>query len=298
MASNSTGIFAQSAGGTNGVGGNVNVNLTGSIYAHGVDSDGIYAQSRGGATVVTAPIPTGPQPDLASPRDVPINGNVIVTISTNSLVSGGSGNSAGVRFMDGVNNTLNTLGEVTHDRRLRGAPQSPAPGGNDYVNNYGSVVGSVDLGAGGNAFNNEAGAYLFAGSLINLGQGNTLANAGVVSLGDLNNLQIATLNGNFLQTSNGSLQVKLAAPTTYDVLNVNGNADLDGNLSVYRFNGYLPTKGTTFTVLDGHECLRPVRLALRSVRGPVRLAPGHHLFTDERHPRGRAGQLHAVRSHG
>ncbi len=233
---NSTGIFAQSAGGTNGVGGNVNVTLTGSIYAHGVNSDGIFAQSGGGATVVTAPIPVGPQPDLAVHRDTSVNGNVFVTISTNSLVSGGSGNSVGVRFMDGVNNTLDNFGEVTTISGLAGTAVS-GTSGNDYVNNYGSVVGSVDLGAGGNAFVNQAGAFLFAGSLINLGQGNTLDNSGVVSLGDLNNLQVATLNGNFLQTSNGALMVKLAAPTTYDTLNVNGNADLDGNLSVFRFNG-------------------------------------------------------------
>ncbi len=247
---NSTGIFAQSAGGTNGVGGNVNVTLTGSIHANGVNSDGIYAQSGGGATVVTAPIPSGPQPqDVIISSDQPlVNGNVMVTVSSNSYVQGGTGNAVGVRFMDGVNNTLNNHGTVTTVGGLTGTAVSGTVG-NDQINNFGWVVGSVDLGAGGNSFINEAHGYIFAGDHINLGAGNLLANEGTILLGDVNHLQTSTLNGDFLQTSNGLLLVKLASPTSYDVLNVNGNAWLDGNVSVSRFNGYLPAKGAAFTFL-------------------------------------------------
>ncbi len=148
---NSTGIFAQSAGGTNGVGGTVHISLNGSVYANGVDADGIYAQSGGGATVVTAPIPPVVQAASfsATPADnSPVNGDVMVMIASNSVVQGGSGNSAGVRFLDGVNNTVENHGGITTVGGLNGMAVS-GTGGNDIVNNYGVIIGSVDLGAGG-----------------------------------------------------------------------------------------------------------------------------------------------------
>lgn len=243
---NSTGIFAQSAGGTNGVGGNVTVTLNGSVRAYGVDADGILAQSGGGATVVTPPIPVAPS---VVPRDTLANGDVTVTIGTNGVVQGGTGNGVGIRFLDGVNNSLVNYGVVTSVGNLTGMAVS-GTGGNDRVDNYGQIVGSVDLGSGGNVLNNRAGGTMFAGSTLNVGAGNTLANSGTISLGDANNMQVAALNGNLLQDANGSLQVKLASATVYDALNSSGSAMLDGNLSVFRFNNYLPLKGDTFTVLS------------------------------------------------
>jgi uncharacterized protein with beta-barrel porin domain len=246
---NSTGIFAQSAGGTNGVGGAIHVTVTGSVIANGVDADGIFVQSGGGATVVTAPIPVAP---LIAPQAAPVNGDAYVLISSNSVVQGGTGNSAGVRFMDGVNNTLENHGMIS---TLNGAAGLAVSGteGNDTVENFGVIFGSVDLGGGGNAFVNEPGALFASGSIINLGAGNQLGNAGTFALGDSATVVQAALTGNYLQTSNGSLQIKLASTSSYDVLSVSGSAALDGNLSVFRFNNYLPVKGNEFTVLTAGD---------------------------------------------
>jgi uncharacterized protein YhjY with autotransporter beta-barrel domain len=244
---NSTGIFAQSSGGTNGVGGSIHVTVNGSVIVNGVDADGIFVQSGGGATVVTAPIPVTP---FIVPQGLPVNGNADVFIGSNSIVQGGTGNSAGVRFMDGVNNTLENHGMIS---TLNGAAGLAVSGtdGNDTVENYGVVFGSVDLGGGGNAFVNQQGALFAAGSIINLGAGNQLGNAGMLALGDSGTIIQAALTGNYLQTSNGSVQFKLASAASYDALAVSGSAALDGNLSVFRFNDYLPVKGNEFTILTG-----------------------------------------------
>jgi uncharacterized protein with beta-barrel porin domain len=243
---NSTAIFAQSAGGTNGFGGNISVALNGSARAYGLDADGIFAQSGGGFTVVTPPIPTAPN---ALPRSVSANGDVLVTIGTNSVVQGGTGSGVGVRFLDGVNNTLVNYGSVTTVGALSGTAVS-GTGANDRIDNYGSIIGSVNLGGGGNALNNMASAFLFTGSTLDLGAGNTLVNSGNISLGDAYNFQTTTLNGNFVQNTNGFLQTKLASTSMYDVLNVNGSATLNGTLSVVPYNFYLPLKGDTFNVFS------------------------------------------------
>src|SRR5262249_39688058 len=143
--SNSTAIFAQSQGGSNGIGGTVNVTLNGTIYASGFNSDGIYAQSGGGSNSAAA--------------------NVTGTISSNSYVQGGTGSSAGVRIMDGNVNTLQNYGTVTTLNGLAGT-NIVGTGGSDIINNFGLTVGSIDLGGGTNAFNNQASGGVMAGNVI------------------------------------------------------------------------------------------------------------------------------------
>ncbi len=101
----------------------------------------------------------------------------------------------------------------------------------------------------GNSFNNKSGAWFESGATINLGAGNTLANDGTLMLGDATNIQVAALTGNFSQSTNGSLQIKLASASLYDALQVSGTAVAGGNVSVFRYNDYLPTKGTEFAFL-------------------------------------------------
>jgi uncharacterized protein YhjY with autotransporter beta-barrel domain len=225
---NATAIFVQSQGGANGVGGAVNVTLNGSIFANGVGADGIYAQSGGGSNSAF--------------------GNATVTISSNSIVQGGTGNGAGVRFMDGNTNTLQNYGLVTSLNGLTGT-NLVGTVGSDIINNYGITVGSIDLGGGTNFFNNTTNGGVMAGSAIMLGGTNLFANAGILALGDTNTITRTLLTGNFVQSSNGSTQVKLGSPASYDALTIAGKATLDGNLSVFRYTNYLPVRGAEFTVL-------------------------------------------------
>ena len=63
------------------------------------------------------------------------------------------GANAAVRFADGADNTLQNFSTVTTVSGVRGTAMIGASG-NETINNYGTVTGSVDLGGGHNAFNN------------------------------------------------------------------------------------------------------------------------------------------------
>jgi uncharacterized protein YhjY with autotransporter beta-barrel domain len=250
---NSTGIFAQSAGGTNGFGGNVRVTLNGSIFAEGQNSDGIFAQSGGGYTVLTAPIPTAPAAMVRADAPSGSVGTVTVTISSNSFVEGGLGDSVGVRFEGGNDNILTNYGTITTMAGLNGTAVSGISA-NSYLYNYGLIIGSIDLGTNGNGFNNVSGGLFRSGAYLGIGSGNTFINSGILSVAAPTTIQDTILAGGFLQTSNGSLVVGLASPTAYDALKVSDSASLDGNLGVYLAN-YLPIKGAQFNVLTATNIL-------------------------------------------
>jgi hypothetical protein len=62
-----------------------------------------------------------------------------------------------------------------------------------------------------------------------------------------------TINGNYAQGPGGTLVVEIGgtiAGSQYDQLIVNGNATLDGNLSVTLVDGFVPAGGETFTVVQ------------------------------------------------
>ena len=218
------GIFAQSAGGTNN-GGSVEIDYIGSINVYGSNSSAIYVQSRG---------------DQAS-------GNLTLTLH-NGVFQGGGGTSAGVWFADGGNNTLVNFNTVT---TLNGIAGNAIIGGtgNETINNDGIVIGSVELGAGQNQFNNYSGSRLNAGPIINLGAGNRFLNNGTLAPGGPGVLETTALTGNFVQFSNGVVEVELGSTTAYDHLAISGTASLDGTLSAAPLNGFAPTKGDRFAVL-------------------------------------------------
>ncbi len=99
-----------------------------------------------------------------------------------------------------------------------------------------------------------------AGSLVGTGTANSnVTNAGHVHPGNPaqfgNSAQpgTLTLSGNYTQTSLGNLDIDLAgspASNLYDHLKVGGNATLTGALNVSLINGFTPTVGSTYDILD------------------------------------------------
>ncbi len=223
---NAHGIYAQSAGGQQS-GGTVSVTVDGNIFAQGTNSDGIRAQSVGASG----------------------SGNISVNILSGT-VQGGWGSSVGVRLLDGENNTLTNYGAITTLNGMDGTAIL-GTGGNESVNNYGVIIGSVDLGVGNNLFNNFSNSWFNAGGTINLGQGNLYRNAGVLCPGGNERIQTTALTGNFTQTADGTLGIKLAPVS--DQLAISGTAVLDGSLVVSRFNDFVPVKGEQFTILTAGD---------------------------------------------
>jgi uncharacterized protein YhjY with autotransporter beta-barrel domain len=218
------GIFAQSAGGTD-FGGSVQIDYIGSINVYGSNASAVFVQSRGNQGAE----------------------NLTLTVR-NGVFEGGSGDSAGVWFADGGNNTLYNFNTIT---TLNGVAGNAIIGGtgNETINNDGTVIGSVNLGGGLNQFNNYAGGRVNAGAILYLGAGNRFLNDGILAPGGSHVLETTALTGNFLQFNDGTLEFELGPRAVYDRLAISGTAELAGTVSAALYGGFVPVKGDQFTVL-------------------------------------------------
>jgi uncharacterized protein with beta-barrel porin domain len=214
--------------------GAVTVTSTGNIITTGSNASGIAAYSYSNAVKVTSTGNITAQGANASGiLAASYSGPITVTINSGT-VSGGGG--AGVAFQGGTANTLTNMGTVM---ALSGLAIF-ADTGNTTVSNFGTVTGSVILGGVTNAFNNQAGGLFNTGAIVDLGAGNTLANAGTLSPGGAGLIQTTTLNGNLTQSATGILfaDINLAGATS-DLVNVSGAANLSGAVQVHVLNPQL-----------------------------------------------------------
>jgi len=267
---NATGIFAQSAAGV-GTAGDVTVTLNSSVVTgailgaqdgtanaplRGLGSVGILAQS----TVASTGTLCGAIPFVVSCPAVANNGNITINLNNaGGIVQGGRTDVAngylgvGIWLIDGKNNTINNHGLVTTISGVDGGyailatgsdptPQlfgNPAvqPGGNETVNNFGTIIGSVDLGAGINAFNNNIGALFSPGTVAYVGAGNTLTNNGTISPGGSSKAMTTALTGNFVQSSTGRYTTSLDfLPNIADRIDVSGTTAIAGLAAVNPVN--------------------------------------------------------------
>jgi hypothetical protein len=80
----------------------------------------------------------------------------------------------------------------------------------------------------------------------------TVTNGGDLYLGGPSTPGTLTINGDYAQTADGTLHIKVGGPTAgedYDQLVVNGNATLDGGLAVDLIDNFAPTTGDMFQIL-------------------------------------------------
>ncbi|HUB24571.1 MAG TPA: hypothetical protein VL992_04005 [Tepidisphaeraceae bacterium] len=77
-----------------------------------------------------------------------------------------------------------------------------------------------------------------------------VSNSGTVMPGDAP--AILSIVGNYNQTSNGLLDIVLGGttPGLYDQLNITGAASLNGTLDISLANGFIPSPGETFEIVD------------------------------------------------
>jgi uncharacterized protein with beta-barrel porin domain len=214
--------------------GAVTVTSTGNIITTGANASGIAAYSYSNAVKVTSTGNiTAAGANASGILAASYSGPITVTINSGT-VSGGGG--AGVAFQGGTANTLTNMGTVM---ALSGLAIT-ADTGNTTVSNFGTVTGNVILGGVTNAFNNQVGGLFNTGAIVDLGAGNTLANAGTLSPGGAGLIQTTTLNGNLTQSATGILfaDINLAGATS-DLVNVSGAANLSGAVQVHVLNPQL-----------------------------------------------------------
>ena len=185
----SVGIFVQSSTGNNSPagsadGGDIVVNSTGVLSAIGDGSIGISADSSGSGHNA-------------------VGGNITINILSGS-VTGGSGSGAGVRMANGANNILANYGTIS---ALSGMA-IVGSAGNTTVDNYGRVIGDVNLFGGTQVFNNHATGVFETGDFVALGMGVT-RNAGLLSPGGVGEIKHTTVVGGFEQTGTGRYAVDI-----------------------------------------------------------------------------------------
>ena len=205
------GVFASSAGGA-GSGSDVSLTLDGNIVADGTGGIGVLAQS-GGA-------------DGA--------GNITVGLTAGHEIYSGNGG-AGVELLGGAENSFTNDGIVDQTDGVQGTAVIGDTGDNT-INNYGVMYGSVILGTGLNTFNHEAGAVLLSGAEIDLGSTGTFYNAGTIAPGDVGTLQTTALTGNFVQNGNAVWYDDITPQFTSDRLNISGTANLGSYSNVVNLN--------------------------------------------------------------
>ena len=260
----SEGIFAQSYG--NGA---VKVNFTGDITTSGDNSTGIEAISNDEDSSGTdnpddsAVVEIDVTADITASGDnsqgihAEAKGAISITLHGGTITSV---QDAGIEISSGATNTLTIRGPVTvrggkmiklSDGTEQRFDDVLGGSGDETIDNYGTLTtpGTIDLGAGDNAFNNHAGATFNAGTSVVLGDGNTFANAGNLSPGRANAVQETALTGNFVNTEDGTFTVTID-PTTEsgDKLIVTGTATLDGG-SV-RVTGVTYAYDGRYTILE------------------------------------------------
>ncbi len=180
-----------------------------------------------------------------------LSGPGIVSVSgpSSSLAwSGGAMAGSGTFFL-GANRTGNLNGALTLDRLFQNDGLLTLSGatitGTGSITNSGTLTGAGTLNLTSLNLNggNLTGNLLITANVSN--QGGTVTPG--ASPGAL------TINGNYVQSPGGTLVVEIGGTTggsQYDQLIVNGNATLGGTLSVTLINGFVPTGGETFTVVQ------------------------------------------------
>ena len=103
----------------------------------------------------------------------------------------------------------------------------------DTLTNSGTINGNVDLGGGANTLTNSEGGVLNVGTVLSVGAGRTVGNAGTISPGGDGVVTTTALTGKLQQTATGNLAIDLdAATNTADRLNVSESAALAGSVTL------------------------------------------------------------------
>ncbi|MBZ9997871.1 hypothetical protein [Mesorhizobium sp. BH1-1-4] len=259
--------FMGSAGGA-GVGGDVTFEQTANLYVTGKNSSALMEQSSGGGS------------------DIADNGDINVTIAKDVMIIGGSGTGAGVSYLDGRDNVLTNngfVGAVTGadgcipgvdagcERKIDGYAMLGGVG-NDTYNNFKDTMGSIALGGGQNAFNNEKDAIYRMGDTVDLGGTGQFSNDGYVAPGDLDHVLTTYVTGNWTQSGIGTYLLDLDLDPQADQINITGTADLDGKVNLNIMEPGAAKPGTEeYLILHADGGITDSGLVLDSIPSAVAL---------------------------
>ena len=235
-----TGIFAQSSGGQRGLttnGSKVSVTVDGTVKAYGIGASAILAQSHHLQLVDEQG-----QPVM---EDVGID-TITVTINPGCVVQGGKAStsatpaqmSAGVEFIDGLNNVLNNYGAITS---LSGKAIAQSGYINNVgsgvltVNNYGTITGEH---TGNIILQNMVSGAINSGRFNWLGPNSMVINDGLISIMGDRSIGVTDFDTKLVQGPTGKIAFDLRhVPTPVksvhaDLLTIGGSADFAGAIDI------------------------------------------------------------------
>ncbi|EPX75598.1 autotransporter outer membrane beta-barrel domain-containing protein [Salipiger mucosus] len=235
------GIFAQStAGGEDGVAGDVRINVHSNVVASGDKGRAILAQSKASSDENSGHV-----------RIVVDNGATVATRGADSdtiAIKGGKENEI-------INNgTMVNNGDRGYVIRTDGEARLTVENSGDI---FGSIENTASAGWPINFVNEHEGWYT-AGPEISLGgdqdvEKGILYNEGVIEIGARRSIQATDLKGNFTQQDNGIMLIDVNADQAQDQqidvdrLSIDGDAELAGEISVRLDVGDNPKHGPQVT---------------------------------------------------
>jgi autotransporter-associated beta strand protein len=167
-------------------------------------------------------------------NNLKVGSNSLSTTFSGVIQDGGSGGGGGGSLTKIGAGTLNLTGANTYTGNTnisRGVLQVDGSiSSNTFVNHRGALAGTGMV--HGNVMNNEFGIVRPGGALGAPG--------------------VLTVIGNYTQTQYATLMIQIAGTSTgqFSVLDVLGNANLNGYLDPVLLNGFVPTIGDSFTFLN------------------------------------------------
>ncbi len=183
-----------------------------------------------------------------------ITDNTVLTVDTNQTIrgagqllanSGGMINKGTIRS-EGVNSLTIDANALGFENR--GTVDVSNAGGLRNVGDYLQTAGATHV---------DSTLTLQSGGVANI-QGGLVSGTGTI-VGDVNNTggtvgpgnSPGTLNidGNYMQAAAATLAIEIAGLFSFDLLDITGDATIDGTISVSLLGGYAPTIGDTFRIL-------------------------------------------------
>lgn len=238
----------------------VTLTQTGNVTARG--GDGIYAVATDGEIDATV---TGDVGATAHAIHLEGYGNFDLTVG-GGTITGASGY-AGVYFEQGLTNALTNYGTIRNADGIDGVAIL-AENSDTTVDNYGRVIGDVDLYEWTNAFNNHEGALFEAGATVDLGEWNYLTNDGTFSPGGQGRVLTTSLTGGYVNNPDGVFLVDVDMDaSSADLVEVSDDADLSGRVFVNLLS--FDEAPQTFTILTTGDVVTTQELTLQQ---PVLLA--------------------------
>lgn len=205
-------LFADTAGG-NGGSGSIDLLLQGSVIASGSGGVGVFAQSRGSLG----------------------QGNIDIQLAEDEFIYGGPGG-IGVWISGGDANSLVNHGFIWTEDAVDGWAILGEEG-DERIENFGSILGQVDLGSGVNEFINHEEGIFAPGIEVYLGSSGALTNNGTMIIGDAGYAVGSMLTGSYSQSDTGITYAELDFATgVLDNLHATGSVELAGEVVVTLLN--------------------------------------------------------------